>query len=53
MPHLTSHDGVRLHYEEVGQGLPLVFVHEFLGEIHVHRNFKRPLESPRELELGG
>jgi pimeloyl-ACP methyl ester carboxylesterase len=34
MPHLTSHDGVRLYYEEAGQGLPLVFVHEFLGEIH-------------------
>lgn len=34
MPHLSSHDGVRLYYEEAGQGAPLVFVHEFLGEIH-------------------
>jgi pimeloyl-ACP methyl ester carboxylesterase len=25
-------NGVRLHYEEVGQGTPLVFVHEFAGE---------------------
>lgn len=33
MPHVSSHDGVRLYYEEAGRGLPLVFVHEFLGEI--------------------
>jgi pimeloyl-ACP methyl ester carboxylesterase len=25
-------NGVRLHYEEAGQGVPLVFVHEFAGE---------------------
>ncbi len=25
-------NGVHLHYEEVGQGTPLVFVHEFAGE---------------------
>jgi pimeloyl-ACP methyl ester carboxylesterase len=25
-------NGIRLHYEEVGQGLPLIFVHEFAGE---------------------
>ena len=25
-------NGIRLHYEEVGQGAPLVFVHEFAGE---------------------
>jgi pimeloyl-ACP methyl ester carboxylesterase len=25
-------NGIRLHYEEVGQGTPLVFVHEFAGE---------------------
>lgn len=31
MPH-ASIDGVRLHYEEVGRGEPLVFVHEFAGE---------------------
>ena len=28
----VSVNGVRLHYEEVGQGAPLVFVHEFAGE---------------------
>src|SRR5256886_8078149 len=24
---------IQLHYEEVGQGLPLVFVHEFAGDL--------------------
>jgi pimeloyl-ACP methyl ester carboxylesterase len=33
MPHIRADDGVRIHYEEAGAGLPLVFVHEFLGEI--------------------
>ena len=31
MPH-ASVSGVRLYYEEVGQGLPLIFVHEFAGD---------------------
>ena len=32
MPH--AHVGsVRLYYEEVGQGLPLIFVHEFAGDV--------------------
>jgi pimeloyl-ACP methyl ester carboxylesterase len=31
MPHVKVGD-VRLYYEEVGQGLPLVFVHEFAGD---------------------
>jgi pimeloyl-ACP methyl ester carboxylesterase len=25
-------DGVQLHYEETGQGIPIVFVHEFAGD---------------------
>ena len=25
-------NGINLHYEEVGQGTPLIFVHEFAGE---------------------
>ncbi|MDE2228320.1 MAG: alpha/beta fold hydrolase [Alphaproteobacteria bacterium] len=33
MPFATTDDGVRLHYEEVGQGRPLVFVHEFAGDL--------------------
>jgi pimeloyl-ACP methyl ester carboxylesterase len=33
MPTLTTDDGVRLHYEETGAGTPLVFVHEFGGDL--------------------
>jgi pimeloyl-ACP methyl ester carboxylesterase len=32
MPFLTSDDGVKLHYDEVGSGIPIVFVHEFAGD---------------------
>src|SRR6185503_8532367 len=32
MPHVSV-GNVRLYYEEVGQGLPLVFVHEFAGDV--------------------
>jgi pimeloyl-ACP methyl ester carboxylesterase len=32
MPHITADDGVRLWYEEAGEGVPVVFVHEFAGE---------------------
>jgi pimeloyl-ACP methyl ester carboxylesterase len=32
MPHLTADDGVKLYYEEVGSGPPIVFVHEFAGD---------------------
>ncbi len=34
---LANVDGVKLYYEEVGQGLPLVFVHEFAGD---HRSWR-------------
>lgn len=33
MPHITTDDGVRLHYEETGSGVPVVFVHEFAGDL--------------------
>ena len=33
MPHLTTDDGVKLHYEEAGRGAPIVFVHEFAGDL--------------------
>ena len=33
MPHLTADDGVKLYYEEVGSNTPIVFVHEFAGDI--------------------
>jgi len=32
MPHLTTDDGVKLYYEEVGAGAPIVFVNEFAGD---------------------
>ncbi len=32
MPHITTDDGVKLYYEETGQGTPILFVHEFMGE---------------------
>src|ERR1700755_1074274 len=32
MPYADS-NGVRLYYEEAGKGTPLVFVHEFAGDL--------------------
>jgi len=32
MSTITADDGVRLYYEEAGQGMPILFVHEFLGD---------------------
>ncbi len=37
MPSVTASDGTRLHYEESGEGVPIVFVHEFAGD---HRSFE-------------
>ena len=33
MAQLTTDDGVKLYYEETGSGLPVVFVHEFAGDL--------------------
>ena len=33
MPNLTTDDGVKLYYEETGSGTPVVFVHEFAGDV--------------------
>jgi pimeloyl-ACP methyl ester carboxylesterase len=33
MPHATASDGVKLHFEETGQGTPVIFVHEFAGDM--------------------
>jgi pimeloyl-ACP methyl ester carboxylesterase len=33
MPYATTPDGVRLYYEEAGKGTPIVFVHEFSGDL--------------------
>ncbi len=32
MPHATTDDGVKLYYEEAGEGTPVIFVHEFAGD---------------------
>ena len=33
MPTITAGDGVNIHYQVAGQGLPLIFSHEFAGDI--------------------
>ena len=33
MPYAKSKDGSRLYYEEAGSGTPIVFVHEFSGDL--------------------
>jgi pimeloyl-ACP methyl ester carboxylesterase len=33
MPHAPATDGVKLYYEEVGHGTPIVFVHEFADDV--------------------
>jgi len=37
MPYVTADDGVRLYYEEAGEGFPIIFVHEFGGD---HRSYE-------------
>src|ERR1700745_479762 len=37
MGQLGTDDGVRLYVEETGQGLPVLFVHEFAGD---HRSWE-------------
>ena len=32
MPHITTDDRVKLYYQEIGSGVPIVFVHEFAGD---------------------
>src|SRR6266702_7009966 len=36
MPLVTATDGVKLYFEEVGSGTPILFVHEFAGD---HRSW--------------
>ncbi|MDP6121666.1 MAG: alpha/beta hydrolase [Rhodospirillales bacterium] len=37
MAYATTPDGIRLYYEEAGEGPPIVFVHEFAGD---HRSWE-------------
>jgi pimeloyl-ACP methyl ester carboxylesterase len=40
MPYARADDGVQLYYEETGSGRPLIFVHEFAGDL---RSFEQQL----------
>jgi proline iminopeptidase len=42
MPYAVTPDKVKLHYEEVGRGTPILFVHEFAGD---HRSWERQLRE--------
>ena len=42
MPYAITPDKVRLHYEEVGHGMPVLFVHEFSGD---HRSWERQMRE--------
>jgi 3-oxoadipate enol-lactonase len=42
MPYAIASDNVRLYYEEVGQGTPVLFVHEFGGD---HRSWEPQLRE--------
>ena len=42
MPYATTPDKVKLYYEEVGQGAPILFVHEFAGD---HRSWELQLRQ--------
>ncbi len=33
MPHATADDGVKLYFEETGAGAPVIFAHEFAGDL--------------------
>jgi len=33
MPHATTDDGTHLYFEETGTGTPIIFVHEFAGDM--------------------
>jgi len=37
MPYVTTDDGVKLYYEEAGEGIAVLFVHEFAGD---HRSYE-------------
>jgi 3-oxoadipate enol-lactonase len=44
MPYAVTPDKVRLHYDETGQGTPVLFVHEFAGD---HRSYT-PSDVPAD-----
>ena len=42
MPYAVTPDKIKLHYEEVGHGTPILFVHEFAGD---HRSWEHQLRE--------
>jgi pimeloyl-ACP methyl ester carboxylesterase len=36
MPYAKTDDGIRLYFEETGSGVPVIFVHEFAGDMRSH-----------------
>jgi len=42
MPYAVTPDQVKLYFEEVGEGLPILFVHEFAGD---HRSWEPQLRA--------
>jgi proline iminopeptidase len=42
MPYARTSDNVKLYYEEVGRGTPILFVHEFAGD---HRSWEPQLRE--------
>lgn len=42
MPHAVTSDKVRLYFEEVGKGVPVLFIHEFAGD---HRSWEPQLRE--------
>ena len=38
MPYAMTDDGVRLYFEETGSGHPLIFVHEFAGDLRSYES---------------
>lgn len=41
MPRITTPDGIGLHYEEAGEGIPILFIHEFGGN---HESWEPQME---------
>jgi pimeloyl-ACP methyl ester carboxylesterase len=42
MAFAVTSDGLKLYFEEVGQGVPILFVHEFAGD---HRSWEPQLRA--------
>ena len=41
MPFATTKDGVKLYFEEIGKGVPILFIHEFGGD---HRDWEPQMQ---------